>query len=496
MTVKTGIRLAVCLCALIGLGSCAGSDGLSRADANNLDRIESRLSAHIAVLASDEFEGRRPGSEGERKTLRYLADVWQAAGLQSATNDPAHPWFAPVELSLMTPQSQSVRIMRDGQSITIPETQVKLFTSGSRALVDDAPMVFVGKLGASLDRAELAGRIAVMIWDHNDRNDQRDALLENGAAGVLAIISDEAAFAELVHIRKNGAYRLAEESAGSVLDGVMSLDGAASMLGLARLNALLDTAKMPGFRPHPLDETASLEARSIPGTVRTHNLIAKLPGKKPDSGAVLLLAHWDHFGRCGDEATGDQICNGAVDNASGLSMLTEIAEQLGKGPRLDRDVYFLGTTAEEWGLLGARAFTRDPPIPLDTVVAAFNLDAVGIAKRGSPVAIVGEGLTPLDDEVKLIAAQMGRGLGNSQFAKQFVKRQDGWALLQADVPTLMVSSAFASPDPLRDYTKDRYHKPSDEMDEIELGGAAEDMLLHLELVRHFGSTASHPPVRP
>lgn len=488
----SGIRLAISLCALIGLGSCAGSDGLNRADANNLDKIESELSAHIAVLASDEFEGRRPGSEGERKTLRYLADVWQAAGLQSATNDPAHPWFAPVELSLMTPASQSVRVVRNGKSISIPETQVKLFTSGSRALVDDAPMVFVGTLGASLDRAELAGRIAVMIWDHSDRNDQRDALLENGAAGVLAIIADEAEFAELGHIRKNGAYRLAEESAGSVLDGVLSLEGATSMLGRVQLNALLATAAMPDFRPTPLNETASLEARSTPGTVRTHNLIAKLPGKKPDSGAVLLLAHWDHFGRCGDEATGDQICNGAVDNASGLAMLTEVAERLGQGPRLDRDVYFLGTTAEEWGLLGARAFTRDPPIPLDTVVAAFNLDAVGIAKRGAPVAIVGEGLTPLDDEVKLITAQMGRRLGDSQFAEQFVKRQDGWAFLQADVPTLMVSSAFANPEPLRDYTKERYHKPSDEMDRVELGGAAEDMLLHLELVRHFGSTISRP----
>lgn len=480
----------------MALGGCAGSSGLNRADVRNLDTIESELSAHIAVLASDEFEGRRPGSEGERKTLRYLADAWQAAGLQSATNDPAHPWFAPVELSLMIPDAQSVQIVRDGQSITIPETQVKLFTSGSRAVVDDAPMVFVGKLGAGLDRAELAGRIAVMIWDHRNRNDQRDALLENGAAGVLAIISDEAEFAELGHIRKNGTYRLAEESAGSVLDGIMSLDGAASMLGLARLNALLETANMPGFRPTPLDETASLEARSIPGTVRTHNLIAKLPGKKPDSGAVLLLAHWDHFGRCGDKATGDQICNGAVDNASGLAMLTEVAERLGRGPRLDRDVYFLGTTAEEWGLLGARAFARDPPIPLDTVVAAFNFDAVGIAKRGSPVAIVGEGLTPLDDEVRRIVAQMGRGLGDSQFAEQFVKRQDGWALLQADVPTLMVSSAFANSDPLQDYTKDRYHKPADQTEQVELGGAAEDLLLHLELVRHFGSTVSHSAGRP
>lgn len=489
---KSGLRLVACLTALATLAGCAGSQGLRGTDAAELDAIESELGAHIAILASDEFEGRRPGSEGERKTLRYLADAWQAAGLQSATNDPANPWFAPVELRLLTPETQSIQITREQGTIELPETQARLFTSGRRALVEDAPMVFVGMLGRDLDQSELAGRIAVMMWDHADRNDQRDALIENGAAGVIAIMSEPAEFAELAQIRASGTYRLASETGGAVLDGIITQDGAVAVFGIDRLTEMFESTAHSTFRPVPLAETATLDARSMPGTVKTHNLIAKLPGRKPDSGAVLLLAHWDHFGRCGDAVTGDLICNGAVDNASGLAVLTEMAERLGAGPKLDRDIYFVGTTAEEWGLLGARAFTRDPPLPLETVVAAFNIDTIGIAKRGAGVAIVGEGLTPLDDEVKAIAERMGRNLGDSDYAAQFVKRQDGWALLQADVPTLMVSSAFADRDRFADYTRERYHKPSDEVDAVQLGGAAEDMLLHLELVRHFGSAASHP----
>jgi Zn-dependent M28 family amino/carboxypeptidase len=221
-----------------------------------------------------------------------------------------------------------------------------------------------------------------------------------------------------------------------------------------------------------------------------------LPGRNPDAGAVLMMAHWDQFGLCGDQAADDDerdgICNGAVDNASGLAFVTELAKRLGNGRALDRDVYFVATTAEEWGLLGARAFTRDPPLPLDSIVAAFNVDTIGLAPRGGDVAILGEGLTPLDDEVGAVIERMGRSVEESDFAAQYVQRQDGWALLQSDVPTLMVSSAFARPDLMRRYTSGRYHSPSDEIDDIELGGAAEDLLLHLELVRHFASISAHP----
>src|SRR5690606_5802955 len=125
------------------------------------------------------------------------------------------------------------------------------------------------------------------------------------------------------------------------------------------------------FVPLPLGLSASLEATTRETTIRTYNLIGKLPGRTPQAGAVLLVAHWDHFGICAEPPAEDIICNGAIDNASGVAALTEIARRLAKGPRLDRDVYFLATTAEELGLLGAHAFAENPPLPLSGIVAAF-----------------------------------------------------------------------------------------------------------------------------
>jgi aminopeptidase YwaD len=200
---------------------------------------------------------------------------------------------------------------------------------------------------------------------------------------------------------------------------------------------------------------------------------------------VLLLAHWDHFGRCVPAPAPDQICNGAVDNASGLAMLTELARRLATGPRPERDVYFLATTAEEWGLLGAQAFAENPPVPLDTIVAAFNLDTVAVAPAGSPVAIVGKGLTPLDAGIAEVLKEQGRREGDEAIAQTYIRRQDGWALLQRDVPAVSVTSAFSVPAALDRYIAERYHQPSDGPVGIDYGGAADDLLLHVALVRYF-----------
>ncbi len=487
---KTVLRNAFCGALLVLLASCSTMG--DRYGRKNLDTIEAELRSHVAVLASDEFGGRRPGSEGERKTLRYLAEYWEAAGLVSATNDPANPWLSPLELSVRRPKDSKVSFSRDGKQLAFEETQVRVFSSGQQALLADAPLVFVGRLGAELDQSVLAGRVAVMMWDHREREDQRAALLANGAAAVLAIVVSSAEYRQLIRFRDAGTYRLVNDDAGSILDGYMSLSGAGEVIGQEEVLALLKSAESDDFRPVSLGISADLQASSTGGALRTHNLVAKLPGSNPDAGAVLLMAHWDHFGFCGDPASGDTVCNGAVDNASGLAVLNAVASRLGKGPQLDRDVYFVATTAEEWGLLGATAFARNPPLPLQSIVAAFNLDSIGVAKRGTPVAIVGEGLTPLDAEVERVIAAAGRIKTGGDFAQQFVRRQDGWALLQRDVPTLMVSSAFGDPDAYREYAENRYHSANDNLETVELGAASEDTVLHVDLVRHFASIASHP----
>src|SRR3546814_11266830 len=112
--------------------------------------------------------------------------------------------------------------------------------------------------------------------------------------------------------------------------------------------------------------------------------------------SVLYLGHWDHLGICRPESAKDRICNGAVDNASGIAMLIEIARAVADGPRPVRDLLFMGTTAEEMGLLGAKYFGAHPTVPLETLVAAINIDTVAISRARQPVPIVGPRPTPPD----------------------------------------------------------------------------------------------------
>lgn len=464
-----------------------------RPSSRMLGSIEADLRAHIAVLASDEYGGRRPGSDGEKLTLRYLAENWEKAGLVSATNDPANPWLAPIELAVRRPEKSEARFMQEGgKAVPVADGAVQVFTTGRRAIIADAPLLFVGRQGREVPRALLSGKVAVMEWDHQDREEQRAKLLEDGAAAVLAIVLEPVEYRRLVRFRTAGTYRLADEEAETHVDGYLSRAGASQLLGADRVERLLRDAEGPGFEPVDLGLVANFEATSQSGALRTHNLIARLPGTDPSAGAVLVMAHWDHFGMCGDPASADAICNGAVDNASGLAVMTELAKRLAKGRKLDRDVYFVATTAEEWGLLGATAFARNPPLPLQSIVAAFNIDSIGVAPRGSGVAIVGRGLTALDGDVDSVLAASRRTLVPDDFAARFVRRQDGWALLQRDVPTLMVTSAFADEATYRAYDQRRYHRATDNADSVELGGAAEDTLLHVKLVEHFASKASFP----
>jgi len=486
--IRTGairiISAAVLLAVLAGCASMPAGGPMNRPAA-----IEAELRAHVDTLASDEFQGRRPGTDGERKTLRYLADAWEAAGLQSGTNDPAHPWLAPVELAVRLPEKDDVAFKRGEEKVDVTDGAVRIFTTGRQAILADAPLVFVGTEGESVDRSLLTGRVALMMWDHPAREEQRAALLANGAAAAIAIVLEPAEFAQLVRFREAGAYRLAGDDSASTIDGYVGQHGAGQLLGEARLVELLEMAESTDFTPVTLDLTINAEMTSAAGALRTHNLIGKLAGRNPDAGAVLMVAHWDHFGLCGDPEIGRIYCSGAVDNASGLAVLTAAAKRLALGDPLDRDVYFLATTAEEWGLLGATAFARDPPLPLENIVAAFNLDSVGIAGRGGQVAVVGAGLTSLDSDVDRVLEKLGRERADDEYSQRFVRRQDGWALLQRDVPTLMVSSAFADRAAFDKYSRERYHRSADRPDLVELGGAGEDLLLHVELVRHFASLA-------
>jgi len=468
--------------------------------------LEGALLEHIRVLASDDFEGREPGTDGEAKTLRYLGKVWFDIGLVSGTNDPGHPWFSPVTLVAREPAESAAQFSRKGRRIYMPRGAVLMLTSGKRALVENAPLLFVGNARAveSIGRSELAGRVAVLLDSGSEPGgavqlgERQNALLKAGATAVLTVLDGNRTLEQVAARRRRSGYALASDSIGGDLEGFVggdTFDRLASLTGTS-LAALKSAAADPAFVPKVLDLSATLEATTRETTIRTHNLIGKLEGRHPETGAVLFLAHWDHFGQCAEPPAEHLICNGAIDNASGVAALTEVARRLSNLPTVDRDIYFLATTAEELGLLGAEAFAENPPLPLKQIVAAFNSDSIAVAPAGTPLAIVGRGMTKLDPQIAVAAKAAKRTLVPGDEANAYVKRQDGWALLQHDVPAVMVTSAYGDLPKLEHFFDTDYHRPSDVVKPgLELGGAAEDVAFLVQLGRWFGDARRVPGTR-
>ncbi|MDP3674222.1 MAG: M28 family peptidase [Novosphingobium sp.] len=461
--------------------------------------LEAALRRHIETLASDDFGGREPGTDGESKTLRYLAREWFRIGLVSGTNDPGNAWFAPVNLVERVPSRSVAAFQRNRRPLPLPATGILVLTSGPRQLLENAPVLFLGRAGGALPpRNELAGRIAVILdtapagSDADVAATRQDRLIEAGAAAVLTVLDGERTLEAVSARRARAGYALADDRLGGDLEAFVTPDYASRLFG-TDWPVLLKSADTPGAGPRTLAMTGTLEATTRETRISTHNLIGRLPGRMPDRGAVLLVAHWDHFGTCAEPPAENLICNGAIDNASGLAVLTETARVLAKGKKLDRDVYFLATSAEELGLLGAHAFAENPPLPLASIVAAFNIDSPAIGPAGMPLTVIGHGRTGLDGDIANVARSLKVRVQNNPVADGFLKRQDGWALLQHDIPAVMVSSSYSDPARLEQFMESTYHRPTDETGPgLDLGGAAEDVGVHVALVRWFAGVKSYP----
>lgn len=463
--------------------------------------LEAQMMRHIQVLASDEYDGRRPGTEGEAKTLRYIGREFFDIGLVSGTNDPGNAWFAPVVLVGREPAASTAQFARRGRGIALPAGQAMVFTSGKRSLVRDAPVLFVGKSDVrNLTRMDLAGRVALLLDDEDGTGERQDILIEAGAAAVLTVLDADRTMDGVAARRNRSGYALASEALGGDIEGFITRDGMTRVLAGSgqTLVGLEQLAARADFTPRTLDFTASLEATTRETTIRTHNVIGKLPGRRPEAGAVLFLAHWDHFGQCAVPPAEHLICNGAIDNASGVAALIETARRLSRAPQIDRDIYFLATTSEELGLLGATAFAENPPLPLKQIVAAFNIDSIALAPAGTPLGIVGKGKTGLDAQIAEVARREKRKLSDSDAGNAYMRRQDGWALMQHDIPAVMVTSAYGDVARVEKFFDGDYHRPGDRVKPgFELGGAAEDVAFYVALGRWFGDArrVPAPPAR-
>ncbi len=495
----TQFRAAIAAVALIGFTS-AVSAAPPKADA---PITEAQLAGHMRILASDAFEGRAPGTEGEDRTIAYIVGEWAKAGLQAAPGSET-PWLQPVPFVETQALSGTAKFKVSGRDFALEDDGIILTGRDPSVSLAGVPAVFVGYGvdGAGKVNADVKGKLAIMLFDNAPFGDKlpryrerRQMLADAGASAVLVIATDAVPWAQLRESAGGKAVRLASAKLGAPVTGFLSLEAADALLKRAGQDggATREAAKSPDYKGTALPVTVDLATQSAIRPFASNNIIAKLPGAKPDGKAVLFLGHWDHLGICGSEGDADRICNGAVDNASGIAVLIEVAKRLASGVRPDRDIYFMATTAEEKGLLGAHYFADHPVVPLSDITVALNIDTIAISPRGTPVATIGRGKPAYDAVVREAATKLGRKLDEDGEADAFVQRQDGWALGAKGVTSLMVGGSFSDMPLLEAFLGSDYHSAADNFsDQIPLGGAAEDADLHVALGRAFADTKRWP----
>ena len=478
----------------VGLALATAASTQSPAD----PAIEGALMRHIAALSDDAMAGRKPGTPGADKAVHYIVSQMQAAGLVPGVGG----WYQPVDLVERKPTSIRGLWHTDRKRIAFTSRDFILLGAQKRLRLDHAPLIFAGYgLEANVEGVDLRGTIVLLLPGHPANAPdfptlevRRAALANRGAAAVPIIAASDARWERIRDQYRQGRTLLAAD-AGPAAIGIMSDTLWRQLAAGAGHDArqLETAAAVTGFRALPLAGFVNLRVKTAIRRYRSVNVVGRIDGAQRPGEALLYTAHWDHLGLCRRPAVQDRICNGAVDNASGVALMLETARALAAGPKPGRSILFVATTAEEMGLLGARSFVRTPPVPAKSIIAALNLDTVAVAPKGAPVAIIGRGMTALDPLIDATARALGRKVDSDTDANSLFSRQDGFALASGGIPAVMIGGAFSDMAVLESFFASRYHGPSDDLYHgIELGGAAEDTVLHIALGRALADPERFP----
>ncbi len=534
----------------LGLGAVMPSVG----HAGDLAAARSSLSGeaildHIKVLASDEFEGRGPGTPGELKTVGYLVEQFRKAGLKPG--NPDGTFVQDVPLVGFQAKATSGTLRFAGSTIDL-DSSTKWMAVSRRFVpettVRDSDVVFVG-YGVEAPEfgwddykgVDVRGKTVVMLIndpavadpEHSDQLDPKvfggkamtyygrwtykyEIASKKGAAACL-IVHDTipAAYPWQVVVGSWGRENFDlpqpnDNAARTAVEAWIALDTARAMCQAAGLefDTLSREARRREFRPVSLNAKANFKVENTIRRIDSKNVVARIEGSDPKlkTEHVVYTAHWDHLGR-DPNLSGDQIYNGAADNASGSAALLELARGFNTiEPKPARSVLFLAVTAEEKGLLGAKYYAERPLYPLETTLADINMDVINLWGRTRDIVSVGLGNTTLDDVLIDAAKAQERTVGGDPEAeKGSFYRSDHFEFAKQGVPALnakggvdyLNQSADYGKTKRDEYTKNDYHKPSDEVKPgWNLAGAVEDLQLLMTVGYQVATTARFPEWKP
>ena len=503
----------------------------------------------IKVLSSDEYEGRAPGTKGEDLTVRYLVDEAKKLGLQPGNPDGTYVQNAPL-VGITGAEARPLTVTKGGQKRAFKwADEVVAWTNRvtEGTSIADSDMIFVG-YGVSAPEynwddfkgIDVKGKTIVVLVNDPQVPDAADPTkldskifngqamtyygrwtykyekaAELGAAGVFIVHETGPAGYPFPVVQgflgeRFGLVAADKNMSRASVEGWFSLDTAKAIFTMAGhdFDALKKQAISRDFTPVPLGLKASMGLRNTMRTIDSQNVVAKLEGSDPrmKDEYVVYSSHWDHLG-VGAPVNGDAIYNGALDNASGVATLLEMARGFTQvQPRPKRSILFLFVTAEEQGLLGSEYYATNPLYPLAKTVANINIDGVNQWGRTRDVTVIGMGASDLDDMLREAAAAQGRTLtADPESEKGFYYRSDHFNFAKVGVPALYTDSGvqFVGKDESysktkRDeYTANDYHKPSDEIKpDWDLSGAVEDAQLIFMVGYNVANTARFPEWKP
>jgi Zn-dependent M28 family amino/carboxypeptidase len=539
--------ILILLATAVGVAACA--DGLGRFQPRDLRAAEASITGedfikHVRVLASDEFEGRAPGSAGEDKTVEYLSAQFRQLGLQPG--NPDGRWIQDVPLVGITAK-RSATLTAGGKRMRMkfPDDYVALSRRfAPNVKVEDSELVFVGYGVVAPEYGwddykgvDVRGKTIVMLINdppvpQKDDPSKLDGSMFGGKAMTYygrwtykyEIAAEKGAAAALIIHETGPAGYPYEVVSGSwsrenfdidredgnvgraPIEGWITEERARTLFRLSgqSFEALKQAALGKDFKPVALKARGTFAVENTIRRVKSRNVVARLEGSDPQLKDEYLVysAHWDHLGR-DPNREGDQIFNGALDNATGTSALLELAQAYTKLPSPPRrSVLFLAVTAEEKGLLGSKWYAEHPLYPLTQTVANINMDGIEILGRTRDVIVVGKGQSTLEDVLADQVIAQGRVLvPELQPEKGSYYRSDHFEFAKVGVPALYQHSgedyvgrpAGWGREQGDAYTAQHYHKVSDEIKpEWDLAGAVEEIELLLRVGLDIASTDSWP----
>ena len=519
------------------LAACSGHGAKTPIDAH-------KISEHVRVLSGDDFQGRGPATPAEAKVIDYITGQFKALGLEPAGEHGG--WMQDVPLArfeLAGPIGLSLAVKGRADPLTQgDQVVVQTLLPVDRVAIKDAPLVFVGYGVKAPERQwddfkgyDLHGKIAVVLIndpDFENPSSQRfggvaetyygrwtykyEEAARQGALGMLIVHETKPAsygWATVKNSNANAQFDIVRPDptkAHPLLQGWIQRDVTEKLFKDCGLDfaAQKAAAMRPDFRPVPLG-CASFSADYAVDHVNTttHNILGKLTGKAHPDETIFYTAHWDHLGVGAPDAKGDRIFNGALDNASGVGDILELARVFAQTtPRTDRTVVFMAVTAEEKGLLGSLYYASHPLYPLATTVADFNFDALDADGPAHDVSVRGSNQLTLEADLAAVAKAHGRRFSPEPDpgAGRFY-RADHFSFAKFGVPGIsiisgrdLIKGGRAAGDAWNaDYVAHRYHQPADEWSpDMDLTGQAEDVGLGYEMGLKLANSREWPQWTP